>query len=134
MILIKAKPRGCDDYGCGHFGASRGKRVHKGVDYCTEVGDEICANVTGRVSKLGYTYSDDLSYRYVEITDAKSNRHRFYYVSPSVRVGDIVNVGETVGCAQDIAGRYTKNGIMKNHVHYEIIDKNGEYVNPEAGN
>lgn len=130
MILIKAKPRGCDDYGCGHFWAGRGSRKHKGIDYCAESGDEICSNITGRVSKLGYTYGDDLSYRYVEITDSKSSRHRFFYIEPSVSVGDAVSVGEAIGIAQDISKRYTKNGTMRNHVHYEIINRNGVHIKP----
>ncbi len=130
MILIEAKERGCDEMGCGHFGASRGTRKHNGIDYCASPGDNICTNVAGSITKLGYTYSDDLSYRYVEVTDSEKQRHRFFYVNPEVSLGDLVSRGDVIGTAQDIAIRYAHKGNMKNHVHYEMKDESGKFIEP----
>ena len=38
-----------------------------------------------------------------------------------------------IGLAQDIAAKYsTPDRVMKNHVHYEIIDSDGVLIDPEA--
>lgn len=132
MVLLRAVKRGCDSAGCGHFGASRGSRVHNGIDYKAEPNQEVLTHVAGIVTKLGFTYSDDLSYRYVEVTTYKYHmKHRFFYVLPNVTVGDRVSVGDLIGFAQDIVARYPDSG-MQNHVHYEIKDSTGAYIDPET--
>ena len=130
MVLLKALPRGCDDYGCGHFGASRGRRKHNGIDCKADYGQIVCSHVAGKVTKIGYPYANDLSYKYVEITDSLDLRHRFFYVFPSVKPGDRIKVSDTIGTVQNIAARY-KRGKMTNHVHYEIKKQNNDYMNPK---
>lgn len=132
MILTRALPRGTDDYGSGDYGAGRGTRKHRGIDYKVDPGQQVISHVSGRVTKLGYPYASDLSYRYVEVTDAFGLRHRFFYVEPTVKRGAWVEFGKLLGVAQDIASRYTSRGQMVNHVHYEIIDQKGDYLNPES--
>ena len=130
MLTIITPKRPPDGYGAGEFGARRGERTHQGVDFACYPGSQLMSLVSGRVSKLGYPYADDLAYRYIEITDADLNRHRFFYVDPSVDIGELVHTGEPIGHAQDITARYTKKP-MNNHIHYEIIDSSGHYRNPE---
>lgn len=133
MIESVLPKRGVDDWGDGAFGASRGGRTHKGIDYACYPQTVICSGVSGDVTKLGYPYGDDLSFRYVEITDDDGKRHRYFYVEPSVEVGEPVRPGEVIGLAQNIAGRYNEPGrIMKNHVHLEILDSGGNPLDPEA--
>lgn len=135
--MIKAitvlSPRGIDDWGDGSYGASRGNRTHKGIDYEATVDAEILSPVMGIVSKLGYPYADNFSYRYIEITDAYDLRHRFFYVNPLVELNDFIKVDSVIGKAQDIAGRYNSQGkgYMKNHIHYEILKPDGTSINPE---
>ena len=119
-----------DEAGDGHFGAHRGDRTHKGIDYLCDPRCFVYSPVEGIVSKLGYPYSDDLSWRYVEITDDRRNRNRLFYVLPCVRLDQIVSEGEIIGEAQDISERYPGQG-MTAHVHLEIIGPDGEYINPE---
>ncbi len=130
MIRAILPHRGTDDYGSGEFGAPRGDRTHKGIDYACYPGTVIESGVYGTVTKLGYPYAEALQYRYVEVTDSLRQRHRYFYVDPSVDVGEKVMAGDSIGVSQDIAAHYT-NGVMKNHVHYEILDHNGDPVNPE---
>jgi len=128
MIFTCMKMRNPDNYGSGHFGASRGSRTHNGIDYVCDKGSPIHITTPGKVTKLGYPYGDDLSFRYVQVTDEKGLAHRVFYVEPSVSAGDLVTAGTVLGTSQDLTKRYP-NG-MTNHVHYEI--KNGsEYINPE---
>ena len=126
MKLERMKVRTCDAHGCGHFGASRGKRDHNGVDLVAAMKEKIQSPVRGVVTKVGYPYADDLSWRYVEVT-AKGYRFRFFYVSPWVGVGDKVNVGTVLGRAQGIENRYI--GITP-HIHFEIKGPGGGYIDP----
>jgi hypothetical protein len=79
--------------------------------------------------EIGYCYTDDLHYRYVQITDDDERMHRLLYVDPApgMQRGDIVYAGSIVGYAQNIAARYDeKTKHMKNHVHYEIRVPDGD--------
>jgi murein DD-endopeptidase MepM/ murein hydrolase activator NlpD len=133
MINVILNKRAPDAFGSGEYGASRGSRTHVGVDYACSAGASIASPVDGEVTKLGYPYGDDLSYRYVEVTAANGAKHRVFYCEPSVSVSDLVSVGDKIGEAQDIAKRYnTADKQMNNHVHYEIKDVYGNFVNPET--
>ena len=124
--------RGTDPMGDGAFGARRGGRTHRGIDYACPPGFEILANESGTVTKLGYPYADDLSYRYVQVTDDLGDAHRYFYVEPVVELHAYVNEGDVIGISQDICARngYGERG-MKNHIHYEIR-RNGEFIDPEG--
>ena len=125
MKLSDFEVRKCDSFGCGHFGASRGSRTHNGIDLLVPPNKEIPSPVVGVVTKLGYPYGDDLSFRYVEITQ-QDYKYRIFYVNPTVNVGDKVEQSSIVGMSQDLDKRY--KGIP-NHVHFEIL-KDGRYVDP----
>lgn len=127
MIRAILPKRGTDDWGSGAFGASRGSRVHKGIDYECPAGAEVLSPVSGKVTKLGYPYADDLSYRYVQISNTYD--HRLFYVEPSVEVGQWVNENTPIGICQNLQARYDKK--MKNHVHYEVL-KGDTPIDPEA--
>lgn len=136
--LKELELRGSDDWGDGSFGASRGSRKHKGIDYKAEPGDEILSPCTGKVTKIGYPYApkpgDKITYRYVEVTDPQGYRHRVFYIEPRVNMARQLNQGVVIGTAQDISGRYHDDDKepMINHVHYEILDEEGEPVDPEG--
>ena len=128
MIILQAEERGCDNWGCGHYGASRGSRKHRGVDFKANCGQVLLSSVAGTVTKIGYPYADDLDYRYVQVTDAADYDIRFFYVSPYVKVGDKIKVIDQLGEVQDLSLRYNN---IANHVHIEI-KKDGKYFDPEG--
>lgn len=111
MKLSELKRRGSDGFGAGHFGAPRGSRTHKGVDLLAQSGEAINSPVTGTVTKVGYPYGDDLSYRYVQIT-AGDYDFRVFYVEPSVRVGQEVTTETAIGSARIWAGAIRVSRIM----------------------
>lgn len=123
MIKLTAPFRGSDAFGSGEFLASRGTRKHQGMDYLAFAGSKVHSLKSGKVTKLGYPYADDLNYRYVEVTDEFGYRLRYYYVSPLVELGDSVNCGDIIGEVQNLDSRY--KGIP-NHVHFEIKRPLGE--------
>lgn len=126
-----------DSAGDGAFGSPRSKMkdgmlvkyTHCGIDLeCFPV-DPILSPINGKVTKLGYPYASDLSWRYIQVTDMDGMDHRFFYVNPTVYLGTQVFEGTTLGVAQDITERYPDRG-MKPHIHYEIKDKGGAFIDP----
>lgn len=81
----------------------------------------------GTVTKLGFPYKDDTTWRYVEVT-LDGNRFRYFYLRPMVIVGQKIEIGDHLGMVQDLRTRYP--GITP-HYHFEIINPHGEYVNPK---
>ena len=65
--------------------------------------------------------------RYIEVTDVGDNKHRFFYVDPKFKVGDKVSTKDIIGVTQGLAMMYL--GIT-DHFHYEIINKEGKFINP----
>lgn len=126
-IQIIPPRRTPDAFGKGHYGAPRGKRKHNGEDLNCCHGSIILSNQTGRVTKIGYPYADDLTYRYIQITSSDGIRDfRFFYVEPSVKLGDWIEDGDVIGSAQNLELRY--EGIS-NHIHFEVkVD--GKHVDP----
>lgn len=112
--------RGCDDFGCGGFGAGRdaGERRHEGTDFDASAGQKVAAPISGFVSKIGAAYPGDARYHYVEIVNpALHYEARVFYVDPSVQEGQAVHIGQPIGRAHSLQPRY--HGIT-NHVHLEI--------------
>ncbi len=118
MLTVLPPTRNRDKYGAGYFGASRGKRTHNGVDFVVQPHQNVCAFQRGTVTKLGYPYANHLEYRYVEVTDARGYRCRYFYCSPILAVGDVVDRGGVVGIAQDLSKLYP--GITP-HFHFEVV-------------
>lgn len=109
-----------DKAGLGHFGANRGSRKHRGIDYVVQPGCQVYSPATGKVTKIGYCYRDDSRWRYVQITDEKGLDWRVFYISPDANIGDEVDKHLTaIGWADDITERYPDKG-MTPHIHLEV--------------
>lgn len=126
-MITRAPERGCDKWGCGHYGAPRGDRTHNGIDLACCAGSEVLAISSGIVTKHGIVYSDPEKshYRYVQVSSDGLD-YRYFYVEPSVAVGRKVRQGEKIGVVQDLNLIYP--GIT-NHVHFEIKQED-EYLDP----
>lgn len=123
MIKLTTPHRGQDSFGSGAFHAGRGKRIHQGVDFLATAGSQVHAILDGKVTKLGYTYADDLSYRYIEVTDKHDHKLRYYYVLPSVELGALIKADDIIGEVQNLDYRYKG---MPNHIHFEIKNPTGD--------
>ena len=132
MLRIIAPNRGNDCYGSGAYHASRGTRIHKGVDKSCYKDSLILAISAGHVTKIGYPYNPSHPIkghlRYVEITDKDDLRLRYFYVKASVSVGEKVLKGQVIGKSQGLGEIY--KGIT-DHIHLEILDKNDVECNPD---
>ncbi len=123
---ISGELRGKDPTGNGWYGAKRGIRKHKGVDYISNVGDPVYACITGRV-RIGNVYKTTREFKLIEISGVEY-RVKQMYVTPLVNNKDIVREGEIIGYSQNISEYH--GGKMKNHVHVSLW-KNGLLTDPE---
>jgi hypothetical protein len=128
MIKTILVERGEDDFGSGAFGASRGNRQHNGTDYLASDGQKIFALRVGVVSKIGYCYNDDLSFRYVEVSTGDLCKERYFYVRPEVLIGDVVSEHTVLGTCYSLQSRYPG---IKDHIHFEVKRDDGSFINPD---
>lgn len=119
--------RGKDTTGNGWYGAKRGYRKHKGVDFVGVPGDNIYACESGRV-RVGNVYSGSTKMKLVEIKN-KIYKVQQMYVQPIVNTGDYVEVGQIIGTLQDVA-KYHDSNKMKPHCHVSVW-KYGLLTDPE---
>lgn len=129
--MIKTTPpqRGEDNHGSGAYQAPRSYGKHNGIDYAVLPASLVLANTAGLVTKLGYMYADDLSYRYVRMKTLLGYTVTYGYVEPAVDLGARVTKDTVLGEVQDIAKRY--EGITQ-HIHVSVKDPQGKYINPEV--
>ncbi len=129
-MLIDAPIRGTDVYGSGAYQAPRGGRRHKGIDIACYKGSTVLSAADGTVTKIGYPYdpSDPKKghLRYVQVTDGQGYDARYFYVSASVEVGDLIKRGDKLGTTQGLAEIYP--GIT-DHFHFEVLS-DGNPVSP----
>lgn len=127
-ILKDIELRGNDPTGHGYYGAKRGTRKHKGLDLVAEPLTDVFAPIDGVITKLGYPYSGNLNFRYIEITN-DVYRVRIMYCQPkNITLNRRIFKGDKIGEVQDIAGYW--NPKMKNHIHFEVY-KHGLLTDPE---
>ena len=114
--------RGQDQHGSGAYRASRGGRLHNGIDVCCNQGDVIESLSPGVVTKIGFPYSPQDArkghLRYVQVTDNNGIDVRYFYVKQTVSVDDVINKGDMLGLAQGLADIY--QGITE-HYHFECL-------------
>ena len=123
--------RGCDAFGCGHFGAPRGARSHKGVDFKVKENDSIKAPFDCKIIRYGFAYSGDQDQQLVEIEGLNQftgYKAKIMYIKPTHPVGTIIQNGTTICKAGNISNKYGSS--MINHVHFELYE-NGLLINPE---
>lgn len=130
MIYIIPPLRTNDKYGSGAYLASRGHRLHQGIDVECPPGSRVLTVSSGLCTKIGFPYSQDnekkAQYRYIQITDDDGHDVRYFYVEPSVTIGDRVARMNPIGVAQDLQKIYP--GIT-DHIHFEV-KLGGAFINP----
>lgn len=126
------KMRGDDAWGSGHFGASRGKRKHQGIDIVVSPGSTVSSPVDGTVMRTDVVvYPDAPHFSGVEIETDDGSRIKIFYVQPDIAKGSRIKAGDPVGTAEDFTKRYgpKKGGAITPHIHMEVR-KDGKIVDP----
>lgn len=124
MITAILPERGCDPHGCGHFGAPRGNKKHKGVDFWAPPGAVILAKAAGKVERTGFCYAkgpgsvdDKDPFQLVVIRHRPKRFARYLYLEPLVSAGELVQPGQPIGVVQDLTRRLKK---IRTHVHIDM--------------
>lgn len=138
--LSDGKIREKDCHGSGCYGSSRNrvkngkvvKKKHNGVDFLWCKGDLVSSVVDGVITKthgLIYSAEDKSKWRYIEIEDGDGYKSRYFYVDcdSCLRAGSKVERGQVIGIAQGIEDLYQN---ITPHIHFEVKDSKGEYINP----
>lgn len=126
--------RGCDAMGCGEFGASRGDRKHNGLDLLFEAWESVYAPFKLKIKRFGKVYASTTQFDLVEFTGFgvfSIFTYKVMYIDTvkTWNVNDIIDKGQLLGNAQDIADYH--GGGMKNHIHVEVRVL-GKLLNPKT--
>ena len=127
--------RGDDAWGNGEFGASRGKRKHKGVDFICTPGQSIWF-------PFQFGFIERISRPYVQGKYLGAQLYgydggctyvckMFYFIPRTMLIIDAVSLqrGMVIGKAQDISEKYKD---MTPHIHLQVRENLSEkWVNPK---
>jgi murein DD-endopeptidase MepM/ murein hydrolase activator NlpD len=134
MIKLRAlknnqKIRGCNSSGCGAFGASRGSRVHNGVDVIAAPYTNIFAPFDGVLLRKGYRIysSSKPELTGIEIKSDTNYKSKLFYVTTNLPIGHSFKAGDVIAQVQNMKQYYT-NPEMPNHVHKELRNPSGKVV------
>ncbi|MBN2779941.1 MAG: M23 family metallopeptidase [Alphaproteobacteria bacterium] len=122
--------RGQDASGSGAFGAPRKRKdgsryKHQGIDIKSNPGQKIRALSDGIFLRKVDPYGDG-KFSGMVIKDAAGNEQKIFYINTIKKVGDVLEKGQIMAIAQDVAdGRD-----MTNHYHFEVRDKNKKLLDP----
>ena len=103
--------RGKDEWGSGHYLASRGDRIHKGIDIACYPSSTLLADFDAQVIRVGYPYSKHGKKGYlrlVELAVDAQTRVKYMYIYPSVSPGQFVKKGDELGIVVNLVRCITK--------------------------
>jgi len=130
MISPTGKPiRDFDAWGRGTYGAPRGKRIHRGVDFICEAGQQVICPIGGLngdviVVREARPYTEG-EYSGVLLKTVGIVIKMFYLEPDRSLIGQTIKQGHIIGHAQDISEKY--EGMIP-HVHLEIVGMNPEVL------
>ena len=107
-----------DRQGDGRFGAPRGHRIHTGIDWECDVGQDTYAMIQGRVVRNTVVYEGE-NWQGIELRNDLFICRMSYLVPDLTLIGTHVMAGHRVGTAQDISKKF--GGGMKPHIHATIF-------------
>lgn len=116
-----------DAAGDGHFGASRGDRLHKGVDLLCQPGQPIVAPFSCVFERIARPYLHSRTYSGALLRGEKVWAKLFYIDPAEELIGERLAQGQAFALAQDItekmgtdARTYREQGMLP-HIHLEIV-------------
>ena len=119
--------RHSDKWGSGHFGAPRGDRRHRGVDFIVSpIGQIIVAPCAGDVVRYKRPYANPINGTLFNglLIRASDFEYTLFYLEPLIEViRTRVEEGQIIGHAQDISLKYPQ---MIAHIHMQF-----DSINPE---
>lgn len=120
----------CDAHGCGHYGASRNGKLHKGIDFKVVENQPMKAPFDCEIVRYGFPYENNTTYILVEIKGTGIYQNygaKLMYIKRIHSTGTKLAKGETICRADNIAKLYDSR--MTPHVHFEVF-KDGKIIDP----
>lgn len=107
-----------DEEGSGEYGASRGARLHNGVDYLCKEGQDIIAPFDLTIVRISNPkINSELS---GIVWQSNRSYGKIFYFEPNPDlISYAVEQGQVIGKAQSVSADYGLLG-MKDHIHFQI--------------
>lgn len=121
-----------DSRGDGHFGASRGRRTHNGLDIVVTPGSGVYCPIEGYMKRVAYPYGQGRRNKKwlgcaIEGTGLyRGYEVKIFYMDPFL-LGEYVYPNDIIGKAQAISKKYSSS--MIDHLHIEVRYK-GQLIDP----
>ncbi|KAL1262000.1 hypothetical protein QQF64_007265 [Cirrhinus molitorella] len=116
--------RGCDtNYGCGHYGASRGDRSHEGLDIACADGATVLAPFDVKLNGKAAPYINQPQKEPINDGITLSGEglcFKLFYVKPDRYSGTTLKKGQKIGTLLPMQKVYP--GITS-HIHVQMCDK-----------
>ena len=106
--------------GSGYHGAPRGTRLHDGVDFSCEDGENVLMPVDGTIIRESLPYGDDLRWRGVHIASSRIEIKMWYFEPRVGIIGNTYRAGTAIGIAQNIGSKRGYEGVTP-HIHLRIV-------------
>jgi len=107
-----------DSEGDGNYGASRGTRLHNGLDYVCSKYQDIIAPFNMIITRGAYPKAYKVM-QGIAWQKGKSKGRMFYFIPDPELIGKSVHAGDVIGVAQDVSEYYGLPN-MANHIHFQI--------------
>jgi murein DD-endopeptidase MepM/ murein hydrolase activator NlpD len=130
--IVKPSVLRNDPSGKGHYGASRGSRTHQGYDLVCKHGEPVYAPVNGVITRKAYPYGSDQDWTGIEMKCSgvwEGFSIKIFYMEILPDLDKNVQAGQQIGTAQAISRKWGNH--MKDHIHVEIRDRDGNTFDPE---
>lgn len=111
-----------DSQGDGHFGASRGRRRHNGIDIIVLPGSAVYCPIEGFMKRIAHPYPGRRNKKWLGCVIEGTGLYRGYevkifYMKPFL-IGEYVYPSDVIGKAQAISDKYSS--AMIDHLHVEV--------------
>lgn len=120
MISPTGKGLRSDIAGDGAFRSKRGSKLHRGMDFLCDPGQDVVSPISGIAIRLARPYADDSIYSGIVLGNSMIQVKMFYLVPKAKILGTRVSRGDIIGIAQDISAKYGKHSGMLPHIHVEV--------------
>lgn len=123
-----------DSKGDGHFGASRGRRTHNGLDLIVVPGSAVYCPIEGYMKRVAFPYgAGRRNKKWLGCAIEGMGLYRGYevkifYMDPFL-MGEYVYPNDIIGKAQAISKKYSSR--MIDHLHVEVRYK-GQLIDPAS--
>lgn len=102
-------------------------RIHLGLDFAGNVGDEVCAVLDGEVVDLARTSTIGEVFITLKHADGNTSTYTYVDAKESLKVGSQVKRGEVIGTLAPVGGYENEKGT---HLHLEFKNAQGKEFDP----